>query len=326
MTKCKDPRLRVDKGKLKLKNPVISASGTFGYGLELQDIAHPDYYGGITLKGITAKPRAGNPPPRIVETSGGIINSVGLQNDGIEHFIAEKVLPVKRFDTAIIANINGTVPDDYFLITEKLNENKSVDYIEINVSCPNVKEGGVAFGKNPQAVAHIVSGVRSRTDIPLMLKLTPQVTDIAEIIRAAEDNGIDIISLINTYPAIAINIFTKKPVLGNIRGGFSGPPVKPMAINLVWEARSATDLPIVGMGGICSWQDAVEFLLAGADAVAVGTWHFVEPDIALRINTGICEYMDKEQFSSLSELSGFTWRNYNESKHSDSRLRPSRPQ
>ncbi len=307
-----DPRLRVDKGKLRLKNPVISASGTFGYGIEMQDIAHPEYYGAIALKGITVKPRAGNPPPRIVEVSGGIINSVGLQNDGIYRFVEEKVMPLKRYRTAIIANINGTTADDYFFITDKLNENASVDYIEINVSCPNVKEGGVAFGKNPKAVAHIVKGVRAKTNIPLMLKLTPQVTDIGEIIRAAQDNGIDIISLINTYPAIAIDINTRKPLLGNIRGGFSGPPVKPMAINLVWEARSATDLPIIGMGGISSWQDAVEFLLAGADAIAVGTWHFVEPDIAAKINEGLCNYMDKEQFSTLAEISGYTWRQYNE--------------
>ena len=309
---CEDSRLKVDKGKLKLKNPVISASGTFGYGIELQDIAHPEHYGAITLKGITAKPRAGNPPPRIVEVSGGIINSVGLQNDGIEEFVDNKVLPVKRYKTAIIANINGTTADDYFFIAEKLNENESVDYIEINVSCPNVKEGGVSFGKDPKAVAHIAKGVRGKTDLPLILKLTPQVTDIGEIVRAAEDNGIDIISLINTYPAIAINIDTKKPVLGNIRGGFSGPPVKPMAINLVWEARAATKLPIIGMGGISCWEDAVEFLLAGADAVAVGTWHFIEPDIATKINQGLCNYMDKEQFSSLSEISGYTWRQYND--------------
>ncbi len=309
---CEDSRLQVDKGRLKLKNPVISASGTFGYGIELQDIAHPEHYGAITLKGITAKPRAGNPPPRIVEVSGGIINSVGLQNDGIEEFVDKKVLPIKRYKTAIIANINGTTADDYFLITEKLNEHESVDYIEINVSCPNVKEGGVSFGKNPKAVAHIVKGVREKTNLPLILKLTPQVTDIGEIVRAAEDNGIDIISLINTYPAIAININTKKPVLGNIRGGFSGPPVKPMAINLVWETRAATNLPIIGMGGISCWEDAVEFLLAGADAVAVGTWHFIEPDIATKINQGLCNYMDKEQFSSLSEITGYTWRQYND--------------
>lgn len=304
-----DKRLKISKGKLHLKNPVLSASGTFGYGLELSDIAHPEYYGGIALKGITLKPRSGNKPPRLIEVSGGVINSVGLQNDGVDDFVQKKVLPLRRYNTAIIANINGTREEDYWIIAEKL-EGAPIDYIEINVSCPNLHEGGVEFGKNPKSVASIVSGVKKKTSIPLMLKLTPQVTDIKEIIRAAEDSGIDIITLINTFPAIAIDIRTKKPVLGNIRGGFSGPALKPMAINLVWEARCATKLPIVGMGGICGWQDAVEFLLAGADAVAIGTWHFVDPAVALKIIEGLLTYIEEHKFSSISELSGYTWRQY----------------
>ncbi|MEW6534737.1 MAG: dihydroorotate dehydrogenase [Candidatus Auribacterota bacterium] len=306
-----NPRLRVSRGKLQLKNPVLSASGTFGYGTELQDIAHPEHYGGIALKGITLKPRSGNPPPRLVEAVGGVINSVGLQNDGVQDFVEKKVIPLQSYNTTIIANINGVQLEDYWMMAEKL-EGSPVDYIEINVSCPNLKEGGVEFGKSPKSIAAIVSGVRKRTTIPLMLKLTPQVTDIKEIIKAAEDNGLDIVTLINTYPAIVIDINTKKPVLGNIRGGFSGPAVKPMAINLVWEARKATKLPIVGMGGVCSWQDAVEFMLAGADAVAVGTWHFINPGIALEIAEGLMAYMDKNGFESVSEITGYTWRQYNE--------------
>lgn len=306
-----NPRLRVSRGKLQLKNPVLSASGTFGYGTELRDVAHPEYYGGIALKGITLKPRSGNPPPRLVEVPGGVINSVGLQNDGVQDFVEKKVIPLQSYDTAIVANINGVQLEDYWMMAEKL-EGSPIDYIEINVSCPNLKEGGVEFGKSPKSIASIVSGVKKRTTIPLMLKLTPQVTDIKEIIKAAEDNGLDIVTLINTYPAIAIDINTKKPILGNIRGGFSGPAVKPMAINLVWEARKATKLPIVGMGGICSWQDAVEFMLAGADAVAVGTWHFINPGIALDIAEGLIEYMDKNGFKSVSEITGYTWRQYNE--------------
>lgn len=306
-----NPKLRVNRGALKLKNPILSASGTFGYGTELQSIANPEYYGGIALKGITRHPRSGNKPPRLVEVPGGVINSVGLQNDGVDDFVEKKVLPLKDLNTSIIANINGVQLEDYWIIAEKLAD-APIDYIEINVSCPNLKEGGVEFGKSPKSVGAIVKGVKERTHIPLMLKLTPQVTDIKEIIYAAEDNGLDIVTLINTYPAIAIDIANKKPILGNIRGGFSGPAVKPMAINLVWEARKATDLPIVGMGGICGWKDAVEFLLAGADAVAVGTWHFVEPAIALNIAKGLISYMEQEQFFSIEELSGYTWRQYNE--------------
>ncbi|MCD6460789.1 dihydroorotate dehydrogenase [bacterium] len=306
-----DPRLRVKKGKLVLKNPAISASGTFGYGLELKDIADPNWYGGLTLKGITLKPRDGNAPARLIETSGGIINSIGLQNQGIDTFVEQKVLPLKRYDTAVIANINGTYKEDYFKLAERLDDSP-VDYIEINVSCPNIKGGGAVFGKQPRSVAEIVKGVRKKTSKPLILKLTPQVTDIKEIAKAGYDSGIDIYSLINTYPAMAIDVNTRKPVLGNIHGGFSGPPLKPMAIHLVWELKSATNLPIIGMGGICSWEDAVEFLLAGADAVAVGTWHFVQPSIAEDINKGIIKYMDDNGFNSLDELSGYTWRKYNE--------------
>ena len=306
-----NPRLKVEKGKLILKNPVLSASGTFGYGLELKDVANPKWYGGLTLKGITLRARAGNVPPRLIETAGGIINSIGLQNDGIETFVEQKVQPLKKYDTAIIANINGTYKEDYFQLAERLDDSP-VDYIEINVSCPNIKGGGVVFGKQPSAVASIVSGVRKRTSKPLILKLTPQVTDIKEIAKAASDNGIDIYSLINTYPAMAIDIKTRKPVLGNIHGGFSGPPLKPMALHLIWELKTATKLPIIGMGGISSWEDAVEFLLAGVDAVAVGTWHFVNPSIAQEINQGIIKYMDDNGFNSLAELSGYTWRRYNE--------------
>jgi len=306
----KDPRLNVNRGKLKLNNPVVSASGTFGYGTELKDIAHPQHYGAICLKGITLKPRAGNYPPRMVEVAGGIINSIGLQNDGVDDFVEKKVVPLRKYDTAVIANINGTKEEDYFLIAEKL-DGSPVDYIEINVSCPNIKEGGVVFGKKPESVASIVKGVKQRTGIPLILKLTPQVTDIKTIVDAAQENGIDIFSLINTYPAMVIDIYKKKPVLGNIRGGFSGPALKPMAVNMVWEVRSVTDLPIIGMGGICSWQDSVEFLLAGADAVSVGTWHFADPGIAYKINCGLIEYMQQNGFSSVSEISGYTWRQFN---------------
>ncbi len=306
----KDKRLNVKKGRLSLNNPVVAASGTFGYGLELESIAHPDNYGGISLKGITLNPRAGNDSPRLVEVRGGVINSVGLQNDGIDCFLDKKIAPLAEYDTAIIANISGGCEEDYFILAEKL-DGSSVDYIEINVSCPNLKEGGVVFGKKPEYVASISAGVRARTDIPLILKLTPQVSDIKEIVIAAEESGIDIIALINTYPAMAIDIFKKKPVLGNIKGGFSGPAVKPMAVSLVWDARSVTDLPIIGMGGICGWEDAVEFMLAGADAVGVGTWHFVDPSVAQKINVGLIDYMEQNGFSSVSDISGHVWRKYN---------------
>ncbi len=306
-----DKRLNVKKGRLVLNNPVVAASGTFGYGLELESMAHPENYGGISLKGITLNPRSGNDSPRLVEVCGGVINSVGLQNDGVDCFLDEKITPLSEYDTAIIANISGGCEEDYFLLAEKLDV-CAVDYIEINVSCPNLKEGGVVFGRKPEYVASISAGVRQRTEKPLILKLTPQVTDIKEIVVAAEENGIDVIALINTYPAMAIDIFDKKPVLGNIKGGFSGPAVKPMAINLVWEARSATDLPIIGMGGVSGWEDAVEFMLAGADAVGVGTWHFIDPSVAQKINTGLIKYMEDNDFSSIEDISGYVWRKYND--------------
>ncbi|MCB1196379.1 dihydroorotate dehydrogenase [bacterium] len=308
-----DSRLQVNKGKLRLKNPVLSASGTFGYGKELESVANPDFYGAIALKGITVNSRAGNTPPRLVEVAGGIINAIGLQNDGVKDFVKNKVLPLKKYDTAIVANINGIKEDDYCVIAEQL-EGTPIDYIEINVSCPNLEGGGVEFGKNARSIGSIVKKVKERTSIPLMLKLTPQVTDITEMVRAAEDNGIDIVTLINTYPAMAIDINTRKPVLGNVVGGFSGPGVKPMAIRLIWEVKKVTNLPIIGMGGICGWQDAIEFMLAGADAVAVGTWHFIDPSIAQKINQGILDYMNIHGFKSVSEIAGYTWRHHHESK------------
>lgn len=295
----------IDLGKgLLLKNPVLTASGTFGYGSEYTDFLDLSSLGGIIVKGTTLHPREGNPYPRLAETPAGMLNAVGLQNKGVYHF-AEKIYPqIKDFDTAILVNVSGSTIPDYIKTAAVINELEGIPAIELNISCPNVKEGGMAFGTNCKSAADVVTAVRKVYHKHLMVKLSPNVTDIVDIARAVELAGADSISLINTLLGMAIDIKTRRPMLSTITGGLSGPCVKPVAVRMVWQVSRAVQVPVVGLGGIASWEDAVEFMLAGASAVQIGTYNFVEPSIAAKVVAGLAEYMDINGFSSPNELTG----------------------
>lgn len=294
--------MRVDIGGIKLKNPVLTASGTFGFGREYAKLYDLSKLGGIVVKGLTLEPREGNKPPRIAETPGGMLNSVGLQNPGVKYFLDKELPFLRRYDMAVIANIAGNTIEDYCRITSILGSH--VDGIELNISCPNVKEGGVAFGTKCESVYNITRSVKEQCEVPLIVKLSPNVTDIKEIAVAAQEGGADAVSLINTLLGMAIDITTRKPVLANVVGGLSGPAVKPVAVRMVWQVAQAVNIPVIGMGGISSWQDAVEFILAGADAVSIGTANFVNPYVPLEIVEGIKEYLIKNKFDSIYELKG----------------------
>jgi dihydroorotate dehydrogenase (NAD+) catalytic subunit len=294
--------MTVNLAGIKLKNPVITASGTFGFGREYAKFYDLSKLGGIAVKGLTLEPREGNKPPRIAETPGGMLNSVGLQNPGVDYFI-EKELPFLRsYDVAIIANIAGNTVEEYCRMAEKLGSN--IDGIELNISCPNVKEGGVAFGTKCDSVYNITRKVKENCKVPLIVKLSPNVTDIKEVALAAREGGADALSLINTLLGMAIDINTRKPVLSNVVGGLSGPAVKPVAVRMVWQAAEAVDIPIIGMGGISCWQDSVEFILAGADAISIGTTNFINPYAPLEILDGLKNYLIKNNFHSINELKG----------------------
>lgn len=292
--------LKVNIGGLELKNPIMTASGTYGFGREYSEFYDLSKLGAVVVKGLTLKPREGNASPRIAETSAGILNSVGLQNPGVEAFLEHELPFLRNYDTAVIANIAGNTVDEYCLMAERLGS--QVDAIELNISCPNVKEGGVAFGTKCDSVYSITKSVKSQCKVPLIVKLSPNVSDIVEIALSAENAGADAISLINTLLGMKIDINTRKPVLANTVGGLSGPAVKPVAVRMVWQTAQAVKIPIIGMGGISSWQDAVEFLLAGANAVAIGTYNFVNPYGPINILTGIEEYMIKNNFKELNEI------------------------
>ena len=292
--------LEVNIGGLKLKNPVMTASGTYGFGREYSEYYDLSKLGAVVVKGLTLQPREGNKVPRIAETPAGMLNSVGLQNPGIEAFLEQELPYLRKYDTAVIANIAGNTVEEYCQMAEKLGTH--VDAIELNISCPNVKEGGVAFGTKCDSVYNITRSVKEYAKVPLIVKLSPNVTDIVEIALAAEEAGADCISLINTLLGMAIDINTRKPILANIVGGLSGPAVKPVAVRMVYQVAKAVNIPIIGMGGISSWQDAVEFILAGADAVAIGTYNFVNPKAPLEILEGIRLYMEKNGYNKLSEF------------------------
>lgn len=295
--------LSVKVAGVEFANPLIAASGTFGFGREYNEFYPLSTLGGISCKGITLHKRDGNPPPRIAETPSGILNAVGLQNPGVDHFI-EKDLPwLKQQDTVVIANIAGNTEDDYCAMAEKLS-NSDVDMIEMNISCPNVKSGGVQFGTSCQSVGAITKAVRNHCTKPLIVKLSPNVTNIAEIALAAEANGADVISMINTLTGMKIDINTRRPIIRNNTGGLSGPAVFPVAVRMVWQVASAVKIPIIGMGGISTWQDAVEMLIAGATALQIGTVLFNDPYAPVKINEGISKFMDENNIKSLSELTG----------------------
>ena len=295
--------LTVNIAGVEFKNPVITASGTFGFGREYSEFYPLREIGGLSCKGITLKPRMGNPPPRIAETPSGILNAVGLQNPGVDHFIERDLPWLKEQETVVIANIAGNTPEEYAQMAEKLSES-SVDMIELNISCPNVKHGGVQFGTSCQSVGAITREVRAHCKKPLMVKLSPNVSDIAEIARAAESEGADALSLINTLTGMRIDINTRRPIIRNNTGGLSGPAVFPVAVRMVWQTAGAVKIPVVGMGGISTWRDAVEMMLAGASAIQVGTALFSDPYAPLKIKEGLNRYLDDQGIASVTELAG----------------------
>lgn len=294
---------------LIMKNPVIAASGTFGFGREYGKYIDLNKLGGISVKGVTLKPRQGNAAPRIAETSGGILNSVGLQNPGVHAFIKEEIPNLRKYDLAIIVNVAGNTVEEYAEMAEILND-ADVDAMELNVSCPNVKSGCVTFGVSAHGIAEVTRAVKNKFSKPLFVKLTPNVTSIGDMARAAESGGADGISLINTILGMAIDIYKKKPTLANNTGGLSGPAIKPVAVRMVYEVSQAVKIPIIGMGGITTGEDAVEFLLAGASAVMVGTANFIDPAACLKVAQGIEMYMSRMSYNSISDIVGGLTLNY----------------
>ena len=296
--------LTTNLGTLQLKNPVLTASGTFGYGIEYTDFIDISRIGGIIVKGTTLRRREGNSYPRMAETALGMLNAVGLQNKGIHYFVDHIYPNIKDFDTNIFVNVSGSTVDDYVKVAEIVNELENIPGIELNISCPNVKEGGMMFGVSCSAAEEVVSAVRKVYHKELMVKLSPNVTDITEIAKAVENAGADSISLINTLLGMAINAKTRKPELSTITGGLSGPAIKPIALRMVWEVANAVRIPIVGLGGIMNATDAIEFLLAGASAIQVGTANFIDPCISVKIVDGINDYLDQNGFQSVKQIIG----------------------
>lgn len=289
---------------LTIKNPVMTASGTFGYGTEYEDFIDLNRLGGILVKGTTLHPRQGNPYPRMAETPSGMLNAVGLQNKGVDYFCEHIYPKIRGYETAMIVNVSGSQVEDYIETAEKINALEDIPAIELNISCPNVKEGGMAFGVTCAGAASVVRAVRAVYDKTLIVKLSPNVTDITEIARAVEAEGADSISMINTLLGMAINAEKRRPVLSTITGGLSGPAVKPIALRMVWQTSQVVKVPIIGMGGIASATDAIEFLIAGASAVEVGTYNFVDPAVTTQIVDGIEDYMLRHGITDIQDLIG----------------------
>jgi len=296
--------LEINIGKLQLKNPVMTASGTFGYGSEYSDFMDISRIGGIIVKGTTIRARQGNPYPRMAETHSGMLNAVGLQNKGVDYFISHIYPTVKDIDTNIIVNVSGSTIDEYVETAEKLNLLDMIPGIELNISCPNVKEGGMAFGTSCLSAAHVVREVRRAYKKELIVKLSPNVTDISEIALAVEGEGADVVSLINTVLGMAIDSEKRKPVLSTITGGLSGPAVKPIALRMVWQVANAVKIPVIGLGGIMNAADAIEFLLAGASAIQIGTANFIDPTVTIKVMDGINDYLDRHKFKSVTDIIG----------------------
>jgi len=296
--------LNVAIGELHLKNPVMTASGTFGYGLEYTDFMDISKLGGVFVKGTTIHPREGNPYPRMAETPSGMLNAVGLQNKGADYFIREIYPKINDFDTHMIVNVSGSTIEEYVACAEKINELSGIPAIELNISCPNVKRGGMAFGTSCAGASEVVKAVRRVYQKTLIVKLSPNVTDITEIARTAEAEGADAVSLINTLLGMAIDAERRKPVLSTITGGLSGPCVKPIALRMVLQTYKSVKIPIIGMGGIADWKDAVEFMLAGASAIQIGTCNFIDPAISEKVISGIDDYLSRHGFGSAKELIG----------------------
>jgi dihydroorotate dehydrogenase (NAD+) catalytic subunit len=296
--------MAVKLGGLKLKNPVIAASGTFGYGQEYTEYVDLNKLGAIVVKGLSLKPRVGNPPPRIMETTGGMLNAIGLQNIGVDAFIEEKLPFLRQFDTKVIANIYGENYDEYKKIARKLSSVKGVHALEVNVSCPNVQKGGLSFGADPKTAAAVTCRVKEETGLPVIVKLTPDVTDIAAIAEAVEKAGADVISLINTVKGMSVDLKTRTSHLKNITGGLSGPAIKPIALRMVWQVLQKVSVPVIGIGGIMNAEDALEFLILGVKAVQIGTANFINPQATADVIAGIERYMQINNIKNISRIIG----------------------
>lgn len=300
----KNPDLSVNLGAIRMKNPVMTASGTFGYGPEYEELFDLRRLGAVVVKGISPEPVTGNLPPRTVEVASGLLNAIGLQNPGVESFVREYLPFWRKYDVPVIVNIWGRTIEEYARVAERLNRAEGVAGLEINVSCPNIKEGSCVFGSDLDMFKRVITAVREKTQLPIMPKLAPDVFRIRAFAQAAEACGADAISLINSIPAMAIDIETRRPKLGNVTGGMSGPAIKPIALKMVWEAARAVKIPVVGMGGISCAADAIEFLIAGATAVAIGTATFTQPDAALRVIDGLEAYLREHDMATVRELVG----------------------
>ena len=298
------PDLKVSLGSIRLQNPVMTASGTFGYAREFEAFVNLNRLGAIVVKGLALQPTKGNPPPRIVETACGMLNAIGLENVGIDAFADEKLPFLKTLSTPVLANIYGACIEDYAELAARLEALEGIAGVELNISCPNVKAGGMAFGADPQSAHRVVKAVREKTAKHLMVKLSPNVTDITLIARAAEEAGADSLSLINTITGMAIDLETRRPKIANITGGLSGPAIKPIALRMVWQVAQATQIPLVGIGGIMTAEDALEFLVAGASAVQIGTANFINPQVTTDIIDGIEAYLSQKKIGGVTELIG----------------------
>ena len=298
------PDLSVDFAGIKLKNPVLTASGTFGYGEEYAEFVDLNKLGGVIVKGISLRPIKGNPPPRIWETPSGMLNAIGLENPGVDVFLTEKLPYLRKFDTAVIVNIFGYSFEDYVAVAERLDGVPGVSGLEVNISCPNVKAGGIVFGTDLKAAFELLSAIRKATKLPVIAKLSPNVTDITEFAKAARDAGCDGLSLINTLLGMSIDVRCRKPRLANWTGGLSGPAIRPVAVRMVWQTAKAVPLPIIGMGGIVTAEDALEFILAGASAVAVGTANFINPRATVDVLEGLETFMTEQGVGAIGDLVG----------------------
>lgn len=299
------PDMRVQLCGLDLVNPVIAASGTFGYGVEFEDIVSFRRIGGLVTKGISREPMAGNPPPRLIETAAGMMNAIGLQNVGVEKFVAQKLPPMRRYPgCAVIVNVFGYQVEDYVAVIARLNQAEGIAAYELNASCPNTRHGGLSFGSDPAMLAELVSAAKKESARPLIVKLSPNVTSIPAVARAAEDAGADALSLVNTFVALSIDVETRRPRLANVTGGLSGPAIKPIAVRMVWEAAKAVKIPVIGMGGIATAEDAVEFLLAGATAVQVGTASYADPRATERLAGDLEQWCSRHHVQQVASLRG----------------------
>jgi dihydroorotate dehydrogenase (NAD+) catalytic subunit len=298
------PDLSVTIAKVKFANPVLVASGTFGYGEEYGRLIDLSKLGGVITKSITLEPRLGNPPPRTCETSSGMLNAIGLTNPGVDIFIKEKLPFLRKIKTRVVVNVAGRTIEDYVAVAKKLNRCRGIDMLEINISCPNVKEGGLAFGAKPKSAHHCIRQVKESTSLPIIAKLSPNVTDIVEIASAVEDAGADAISLINTLVGMAIDVEKGRPILGNITGGLSGPAIKPVALAMVWKVARAVKVPVIGIGGIMNTRDALEFILAGASMIQIGCGNFVDPHTSVKIVDGLSTYLKEKNLVRITDLAG----------------------